>query len=298
MTGIAVTGIAVNRITRKTALIALPFFLLGASIAVAAPVPREESAKKFAESVQSALPFTTLTALAWSDAYIGQIVSRKPHFGAGVSYGMSTADFSSMRELSESLGAGPYVDISGTVMPPLYGYARIGGFFVPFDVGIIANLPADGSSAHGFTMDRQTYGGDIRFSLVREDSKSPEVSLGAAYTQTIGSLETYVSGQKTTIYWNGSAAELKAQLSKTLSFITPYIGAGGGFTWTQAGYRIGEADAEEVWGMDPENFANGVLFRVFGGASIKLWIFRFDLGINLSIPSLDYGAVAGLRVQL
>jgi hypothetical protein len=87
----------VSKITGKILLAFFLFFLV-AHAGVADAVSRAESAKQFAEDVQRSLPFATLTPLAWSDSYIGQLVSRRPHFGAGISYGMIVADFSAARE--------------------------------------------------------------------------------------------------------------------------------------------------------------------------------------------------------
>lgn len=286
----------VNIVVKKIAVASLLFFLV-AYICAADSASRAESAKKFAEEAQKALPFATLSPLAWSDSYIGQVVSRKPHFGAGISYGMTMANFSGVRELFHDFGAAAYMDIGGALMPPLYGHVRIGGFFVPFDIGIVASIPLNSKPANGFLLEHQTFGADIRFALIRDDTKLPGVSLGIAYTQTSGSLLTEVSGSDIGIHWSGNAIELKAQISKTLQTFTPYFGGGGSFTWTRAGYEATGALTEK-WGMEPDDFANGVLFRIFGGVSMKIWVFRLDFNANLSIPNLEYGVILGARFQL
>jgi outer membrane protein W len=283
-----------NKAMRKTALASLLFFLF-APICAADTASREGSAKKFAQGIQHSLPFTALTTLAWSDAYIGQLISRKPHFGAGLAYGMSTTDFSAVRGLLDELDANGYLNTDGVFMPPLSVHARIGGFFVPFDIGFVASLPVYARPGDDVTSKQQTLGGDIRFTLVREDTKAPSVSVGVAYIQTEGSLSAAGSAQNIDVYWEGGAVEIKAQISKTFQTITPYLGAGGSYTWSQAGY---ETDKGEKWGMEPGNFANDILFRLFGGASIKLWALRLDLSISVSVPDAVYGVVSGLRFQL
>jgi hypothetical protein len=284
-----------NKAVKKIMLLPLCLFL-SAYVCVADTV-RVESAKHFAEEIQRSLPFSTLAALACPDAYIGQLVSRKPHFGLGISYGMSTVGFPAVREMLDSFGTNGYMNMDRVFVPPLYAQVRIGGFFVPFDIGFVASIPLYAKPADGVTTEQQTLGGDIRFALIRDGSKLPGVSLGIAYTQTTGHLSTSGSGTDVNIYWTGSVIEIKTQISKTFEAFTPYVGGGGSFTWTQAGYDYAAAGMPlKTYGMKPDNFENGILFRVFGGASIKLWVLRLDLGINWSPPA--YGATVGIRFQL
>jgi hypothetical protein len=283
----------VSEVIGKTALVSFLFFLV-VHISGADPLSRAETAMHFAEEVQRSLPFTTLTTLAWSDTYIGQLISRKPHFGAGISYGMAMSDFSSMRNLLDDFGTTAYMDTGSVMVPQMYGHIRLGGFFVPFDIGLVASIPLNIRPADGFLLEQQTIGGDIRFALSRDEEKLPGISLGIAYAQTTGRLSTEVSGSDVAIQWSGNAIEIKVQISKTLRIFTPYLGGGGSFTWSRAGY---EATGEE-WGTGDEDFSNGVLFRVFGGTSVKRWVLRLDFNINVSVPNLEYGVVLGLRFQL
>jgi hypothetical protein len=282
----------VNKAVKKIVSVFL-LFLLFVNICAADAALQEAARRKFAEDIQRYLPFTALTPLVWSDSYIGQIISRKPHFGVGLSYGMSTAGFSSARELVDELDANGYLNTDGVFMPPMYVHARIGGFFVPFDIGFIASIPVSVKPADKVTSEQYTIGGDVRFVLVREGLKVPGISLGVAYVQTKGILS--VSGQDASVIrWEGGAIEIKAQVSKTIQNITPYFGVGGSYTWSQASY--GEVGISQT--MDPEKSANGILFRVFGGTSINFWAFRLDLGVNVGIPDAAYGVVSGLRFQL
>jgi hypothetical protein len=286
----------VSRITGKIFLASFLFFLV-AHVSVADAVSRAGSAKQFAEDVQRSVPFSTLTPLDWSDSYIGQLVSRRPHFGVGVSYGMVVADFSAARDLLNDFGTTAYMDMGGVMMPSVYGHVRIGGFFVPFDIGIMASIPIITKPADGFVLKQQTLGCDVRFALSRDDTKMPGISLGIAYTQTTGLLSTKVSSNNIGIHWSGNAVEIKVQISKTLWVFTPYFGGGGSFTWSRAGYDVTGGLTEE-WGMESDNFTNGVIFRIFGGTSVNLRVFRLDFSVNLSIPNFEYGVVVGTRFQL
>ncbi|MDR1095615.1 MAG: hypothetical protein LBL31_04445 [Spirochaetaceae bacterium] len=285
-----------DKVIRKAVLPSL-LFLFAAQICAADTASRVQSAKEFAQEAQRALPFAALMPLAWSDAYIGQLVSRRPHFGGGVSYGMTNADFSAARSLLDDFGTTTYMDMGTVMMPPVYGHARIGGFFVPFDIGIAGSIPLNTVPADGFVLEQQTFGGDIRFVLSRDEPKLLGVSLGIAYAQITGRLLTKVEDSDIDIHWSGNAAEIKVQVSKTLGGFTPYLGGGGSFTWSRIEYDATGA-VTESWGKNPQHFANGVLFRVFGGVSMKMRVFQLDFNINASIPHGDYGAMLGARFQL
>jgi hypothetical protein len=210
---------------------------------------------------------------------------------------MTMADFSGMKELLDDFGTSSYMDIGGVMMAPLFAHIRIGGFFVPFDIGFTVNIPLNTTPAEGFTLQQQTIGFDIRFALLRDGVNPIGLSFGFAYAWTDAGLRTSLNGSDIGIYWSGGAGEIKMQISKALAIFTPYLGGGGSFAWSQAGYESSGAD-EESWGMGPDDYANGVLFRIFGGVSMELWVFRLDVNMNISIPDFEYGVVAGLRFQL
>ncbi|MDR1230487.1 MAG: hypothetical protein LBK61_03690 [Spirochaetaceae bacterium] len=288
-----------SKVIRKAVVSSLLFFF-AAHMCAADTASRAKRAEQFAEEAQRALPFAALMPLAWSDAYIGQLVSRKPHFGGGISYGMTDAGFSAVRDLLNDFGTTAYMDISTAMMPPVYGHARIGGFFVPFDIGIAGSIPLHIVPADGFSLEQQTFGGDIRFAFSRDEPKSLGISLGIAYAQTTGHLWAKAEGSDIGIHSSGNAAEIKLQVSKTLWTFTPYLGGGGSFTWSRVEYDAANESGvvTEEWGKEPDQFANGVLFRVFGGVSMKMWVFQLDFNVNFSIPHGDYGAVLGARFQL
>jgi hypothetical protein len=274
----------------------LALFSLRARVYGADAAARQEIAQRLAREVQQSLPFAALTALSWSDAYIGQLVSRKPHFGVGIAYGLSVADFSSLRTLLDASGVNAYMDTGAAFMPPLYGAVRLGGFFAPFDIGFAASLPFAVQTGAAFTLDQQMFAGDIRFAALRDEAKLPGISIGLGFTEVNGEIAAEAENGAMRVQWTASAIELKGQVSKTLAGFTPYFGTGVSFTWSRAGYRINGAG--ETWGMEPENYANDILFRVFGGTSANFGYVKLDFCANMSIPAFDYGVLLGLRFQL
>jgi hypothetical protein len=76
-----------------------------------------QNGSKFKESAISSLPLSASMGLNWSDAYIGQILSRKPHFGVGMSIGLTPSGADDYKNILKSLGAKEGSEIS-SMGPP------------------------------------------------------------------------------------------------------------------------------------------------------------------------------------
>src|SRR6056297_238320 len=130
------------------------FLLLVVAAVLVAPVAAqdelsldtfEDSFDTFSGEFAKSLPMNSMIGLNWSDASIGQLLAVPPHFGVGVTTGVTTIPLSVFTDLTDDLG----VDASGGVddLPamgvPIPGYAvdaRVGGFILPFDVGVKVGL--------------------------------------------------------------------------------------------------------------------------------------------------------------
>jgi hypothetical protein len=131
-----------------------------------------------------------------------------------------------------------------------------------------------------------------------------------------------LSNLKAELQWETLALDLKAQVSKSFLIATPYAGLGASHGWSQAGYAVeadlpaGLTDAEKralnaglkaagVEGLDfsEKGFATilketGWTFRVFGGLSVNLALFRLDLTGLYNLFDGNYGVSLGARVQI
>ncbi len=155
----------------------------------------EGDIQEFADGVASSLPLNASVGLNWSDAYIGQF----PHFGVGLTVGASTIPFAAAEPLLEGLGLtdlatnpdlAPLLQF-GMPLPAYAIEARIGGFIIPFDVGIkVGILPPDWTPADSFPnvallqnldLEYMNLGFDVRLPIVEERGLIPEVSIGGGY---------------------------------------------------------------------------------------------------------------------
>lgn len=232
-----------------------------------------KTVNKFTESIAKALPLNSTIGLNWSDAYIGQLLSVPPHFGAGFTLGATTMDFSSIIDMLGALY--PDIDISflknellENIGIPLPGYTvegRIGGFILPFDIGVKAgylpqNVLGNISNDFKFGLKHMLLGLDFRYCLLNKKVFPLRVSAGFGVNYLEGgisallptksnfnfkdpvnsSISYNISTTDTNagIEWRTISAELKAQISFPMKFFTPYAGAGVSYAYSTAGYRI------------------------------------------------------------
>ncbi|MDR0642720.1 MAG: hypothetical protein LBG07_09705 [Treponema sp.] len=121
--------------------------------------------------------------------------------------------------------------------------------------------------------------------------------------------------------WETMTLDFKAQVSKSFLIITPYAGLGTSHAWSNAGYSV-EADipalsdadrssinaALENAGLEGVDFSGrgfsttlketGWSFRVFGGVSVNLALFRLDLTGLYNFSDGNYGVTLGGRFQI
>ncbi len=207
----------------------------------------------FAEALANDLPFNTMIGLNTSDAYIGSL----PHFGLGLTVGATMIPIGTFQEAMDPLGVDLGNELGelqslGFPLPAAVLDARIGGFFLPFDLGFkIGYLPDEAKVflPENMNLNYLMVGGDIRYAIVQEKGWLPDVSVGLGYTylkgdlnvsgvlggnQEIANVQTGPSTSETlelqdpdvNFNWQASVIDLKIQVSKSILLITPFAGMG------------------------------------------------------------------------
>jgi hypothetical protein len=206
--------------------------------------------------------------LNWSDAYIGQLIGLPPHFGIGASAGFTAIPLSKLDSIYKEFDKD---GIDSTSMPvdflPLPGVAgeiRLGGFFLPFDIGIKA-LPLPEMDIGDIKLKYLMVGGDFRYALMQEKGWKPDISVGIGLTYTDVNLSSSI-GDKTEIALEGLTGlgsyssqkleitapqldfsmnnitlDLKIQVSKKIFIITPYLGLGASYGWSTVDFGASTA---------------------------------------------------------
>ncbi len=255
----------------------------------------------FLDDINLSLPDSTVSGVTWSDAYIGQLVSVPPHFGAGLALGLSRFRVSGLKESLKVVGQN--LPIDELVFPTLALEGRIGGFILPFDIGLrFGFLPEVQIKDIGLKY--LHYGADIRYALLKQNLVLPNISLALGYYGTSGALFyvfnqaeiTKVNGLTSTndetlsIDFQTNVIDGRLQVSKSFLVVTPYAGFGLSYDITDSSYTlISETDtaSEKRW-----------QYRVFGGLSFNIAVVKIDLSGMYNFKSENWGANLGLRVQL
>ena len=124
----------------------------------------------FLEDINLSLPDSTLSGVTWSDAYIGQFIGVPPHFGVGLATGVSRFRVAGLAKTLKLVGTDLSVD--ELVFPTLALEGRIGGFILPFDIGVrFGFLPEVQIKDIGLKY--LHYGADIRYALLNKTLCSP-----------------------------------------------------------------------------------------------------------------------------
>jgi hypothetical protein len=222
----------------------------------------QQSVDSFSKTLAKSLPFNSTLGLNWSDAYIGKFLpSLPPHFGIGGVFGVTTMDMPVMKEMAGLLDFTIPFDINRLMLPAYAAEARIGGLFLPFDVGVkFGILPPLDLWGTNMTMEYTLVGAELRYALVdgKEHKALPNVSIGVGYNYLKGGIGTRlgnalsydftdagsvshqleVSSPRVGLNWETSTLDFKAQISKSFLIITPYAGVGVSLAWSKAGYAV------------------------------------------------------------
>jgi len=223
---------------------------------------------EFTSALANSLPFNSTMGLNWSDAYIGQLFALPPHFGVGFTAGFTTMDFGSLNELLNMFGVHELdnIDVGGFTLPGYTIDARIGGFILPFDIGVkFGYLKLNPEFVNGllktdipdFSMNNLIIGADLRYAILDGKKFPLKLSVGAGFNYLKGGISLPVPGAvdlsfnipnankvlnipkpELALDWETKSLDFKAQTSFNLLILTPYIGIGATHAWSRAGYGI------------------------------------------------------------
>ncbi len=288
----------------------------------------KDSFETFSEEFATSLPMNSTIGLNWSDAYIGQLLGIPPHFGVGVTTGVTTIPASVFTDLVDELGvdaSGGIDEISGVGLP-MPGYAvdaRVGGFIIPFDVGVkVGVLP--GISLGDVDVEYTNVGFDVRYAVL-DGPILPKLSVGVGYNYLSGLISTpmglgdteigsvdYNSQTYTLVMsdpnldfgWEASVFDFKAQVSKGFLIVEPHFGVGAsvGTATTTTGLSTdvtvtGGADSNgDGLSADDIGSAAGVDISDDGvvlESEVQPIVFRIFGGaqLNLTVFKIDLGVM-------
>ncbi len=229
----------------------------------------EDAFTDMGAGLEGAVAASATSGLIWSDAYIGNF----PHFGGGGFLGISIIPITGLKSVLTSIDTGAsfpegissVVDSLGFPIPAVGLDARIGGFGIPFDLGVkYAKL---GTELGGVSFDYNLLGAEFRYALIK-NILLPKVSVGIGFSRLtteiriaeildgdfqlldFGGQELNLKNPDLVYGWEANVINLKAQVSKSLIVFTPYLGVDVSYAMTSIGGGVETAvvdgDGNEV----------------------------------------------------
>ncbi|MDR0643666.1 MAG: hypothetical protein LBG05_01950 [Treponema sp.] len=276
----------------------------------------QKNVDTFSAKLAASLPFNASMGLNWSDAYIGKLLGVPPHFGIGASGGFTTLNSVAFGDLLDNFGLS--IPIDQMLIPAYVVEGRLGGLFLPFDIGVKFGALPQVDFGDRLKIDYLLAGADIRFAVMEGNVVLPKISVGIGFnflksslTAPLGSGVSFNTDGKSleltqpeaTFSWETKSIDIKAQISKSFLIITPYAGLGASYAWSNAGYSVesrlkygGEyidnADIEEIKdslssagvpGLDklsPTGFSS--IIDTTG------WAFRAFAGVSLNVLIMKF----------
>ena len=274
--------------------------------------------KDFSVQLFDVIPNVAMQQGVWPDAWIGKLVpSVPPHFGGGITLGMARLPMDGINRAISQLnsvsdGALPTLK-DNLVFPTLTADIRIGGIFLPFDIGMsfmrIPNLNLSKLGAD-ITVDFFTIGGSLRVPVLQEKLIILAVSFGAGFMYSKGFVEVreadnaYLrSDYKTkTIF-------LEAQVSKKILFLVPFVGFRGvvsdsinswkwQFNAAFNGYTVGQTQSGTETRSLPDAFGESFQPQVFGGVGFDIFLVQTTISASYDFRNKIWGTNLSLRFKM
>ena len=314
----------------KSLYVLAAVFLVSTASVFGTSADIDKAFESFTDKMTEVLPETTTQLGVWSDAYIGKLFpSAPPHFGVGVTVAgtfINTEEFSSTVEtiVNEINGKAPGASqdfnfsIPNTIPLPAYSInARIGGIILPFDVGVYGSyLKVNSLKFEDFTgaITYYSFGGDIRYAVVKGSTLLPKISVGAGYIYTHMALgaegsSTYTSDLSAHGLSSTSSVTANAdmntnfdlhtlfaqvQVSKKFFILTPYAGIRAYVTSSKSHYDYTYSSTYEAGALsgdvpngsggdehdyNSDGFAWGKIQpQLYGGLGLNIFFFDCTLG--------------------
>ncbi|MBQ8013662.1 MAG: hypothetical protein IJ257_04600 [Treponema sp.] len=189
----------------------------------------------FSSELGFSVPQAAVQQNVYAEAFIGKVFpSVPPHFAVGINAGMTHLNTSALAKAASKLGISGVKD--DFFFPVFNADLRIGGVFLPFDVGF-SFMTLDVSKLNSmdvdFTAEFLTFAFDARYALLEDGLALPAVSVGLGYSLNKGSFGATNDKAEAMVDYNVHTLYAQVQVSKTLNIpvvkigFTPFLGLRG-----------------------------------------------------------------------
>lgn len=285
------------------------------------------SISQFTDELFKAIPNAQSQQQVYANAWIGSLIPGA-HFGLGVNAGAAALDATPLKAAAKALDIDTK-DLPDTIAFPTVAVdARIGGFILPFDIGITAltfdttRISSLDDAIKPSSIEYFAIGGDIRYAIIKGGQFRPRVSIGAGVYYTKGSAkiedtEKVLKRANADLDFSTRTYMLETQASIKLLFFTPFIGgkllfSNSSLTWNAhanwnniiagAGdsYQYGVSQAM-AWGILPTDFGDSysqsmVHPQIFGGFGLDLFILTATVSMSYDFATKTPAAATSIRI--
>lgn len=268
--------------------------------------PVKEGLQDFIEDLADTVPVASTMSNVWADGYVGQLLSIPPHFGVGASAGITKMDITGIKKAAKSLGIDATDNLSDNFVFPVASIdAVIGGLFLPFDLSgsfISMNEPFELGKALQFKMN--AFNLKVRIPILKQNIILPNLSVGFGFAQSSGEISARLNSEvKTfcTASFKSSIYSADVQLSKSIVFLTPYVGARvlaskSENSWEYS-YQVGGIYEDSASGTYANNDLN-LAYQVYGGVSFNILVLKLNVNAGYDFKSSNWSAGIGAQIKL
>lgn len=258
----------------------------------------------FSDQFNYLVPNALTQTNVYADAWIGKFIPSLPmHLAIGIDGGISKFD------ISELKAAGDILHItnmpSSLLFPTINANAKIGGIFLPFDIGFSAfcfNTKDLNNIIKNINLEFFTIGGNIRWAILQGKGLLPKWSIGAGYYYSKGSVGISNSEASAKASYKVQTFVCETQLSKTFIFLTPFIGFRAIFSDSDIGFNWNyNAGFNGVFAYDIHKYQklfDSFIPQVFGGVGLKIGLVELDVNASYDFSHTQWTAGTSLRFQM
>ncbi len=274
-----------------------------------------EAATSFMSDFSTSLINATTNQNVYADAYIGKLFpSVPPHFAVGLNASIAqlemgelssvVSEINDIVETANSALGGNALGIKElpetAVLPLFTADARLGGVFLPFDIGV-SFMRLKEIDFFGINLDYTTVGADLRYAVLQENLLLPNISIGAAYYYTTGSIAVSEDVASFTLNNKMKIASLSAQVSKSFLFVTPFIGARFSMIETENNFDWNVSVIGQSISGNPEynkDLTELYSTNVYAGLSFNILVLKITPSVSYDFNNEIITGAFSLKAQL
>ncbi len=255
-----------------------------------------QSASDFTIELTETMVNASVSQNVYADAFIGKFLpSVPPHFAAGINTNVMALDISTFADAADELN----IKIPDSAVLPFFTLdARIGGFFLPFDIGATF-IKTPRVELFGMSTDYYTIGADIRYAVLEQTVLLPNISLGFGYYHTEGFFSAKAGSNSIELNQKMDILTFSAQISKQFLILTPFVG--GRFTLVSAEntYEWDTAlPANSGAGLYMPEFGDEYTVSLYGGLGVEIVFVTLTPGVTYDVFNNIVGGTFSARFQL